>query len=95
MVIFSILFLFAYPLRPYVTTRDEISAVSPRYLGGMFGIKALLAAFNVIDLLKAILVAPLRLKRGRAMLTEGNVDYSSEASLKTTQEASAVDKYRN
>lgn len=42
----------------------------PDYVGDMVGIKALLAAFNVLDLLKAISVAPLRLKRGRAMLGE-------------------------
>ena len=41
-----------------------------RYLGGILGIKALLAAFNILDLLKAIAVAPLRLKRGRVMLRE-------------------------
>ena len=69
MVFFSILFHFAYPISPYTPTRKQMLA-SPRYLGGMVGIKALLAAFNILDLLKAISIAPLRLKRGRAMLRE-------------------------
>lgn len=69
MVIFSILFPFAYPVSPYRSIRKQTLAGS-RNLGGMLGIKALLAAFNVLDLLKAIAIAPLRLKRGGAMLRE-------------------------
>ncbi len=90
MVIFSILFLFAYPPSAYVTMRDEMTAGSPQYQGGMLGIRALLSAFNVTDLLKAIWVALLTLKCGRAMLKAEKVDNSSDVPLKISQEADVV-----
>lgn len=86
MVVFSILFLFAYPIKLYVAKRDNASGIGAQYLGGILGIKALLAAFNIFDLLRAIWVAPLRLKSGRTLLEEEKVDYSSEEPSRLTQD---------
>ena len=95
MVIFSIFFLFAYPPSAYVAMRDEMPAGSPQHQGGMLGIRALLSAVNTTDLLKAIWVAPLRLKRGRAMLKAEKVDNSSDVPLRISQEAGVVYEDRN
>ncbi len=95
MVIFSVLFLFAYPPSAYVEMRDEMPAGSSQYQGGVLGTRALLSAFNVTDLLKAIWVAPLRLKRGRAMLKAEKVDNSSHVPVKISQEADVVYEDRN
>ena len=95
MVFLSILFLFAYPPSAYVAMRDDMPAGSRQYQGGMLGIRALLSAFNITDLLKAIWVAPLRLKRGRAMLKAEKVDNSSDVPLKRSQDVEVVYEDRN
>ena len=88
MVIFSILFQFAYRIKPYTGRSDLVEAnnygskVETRYLGGFLGVKALLAALNVSDLVKGILVAPGKLIRGRRMAKE-ELASSGEASSKT------------
>lgn len=74
MVFFSVLFQFAYRVKPYTVSYIAANAggngsrVESRYFGGFLGIKALLAAFNTFDLIKGILAAPAKLMRGRAML---------------------------
>ena len=68
MVIFSILFWFAYPVGPYLTKNITSHATSTGhvgYVGGFLGIKALFSAINVIDLLLGIVKAPSMFSRGR------------------------------
>ena len=62
MVIFAILFQFAYPVGPYLKSRNSLAS----YQGGFLGIKALLSAINVLDLLVGIVRAPAMMGRGRA-----------------------------
>lgn len=81
MVLFSILFLFAYPIRPY-TAKGHIAgpgyegglAGYETYVGGPLGLQALFQVLNISDLIKAIVVAPMRLRRGRAMLKGDRAD---------------------
>ena len=67
----SVLFQFAYPISPYLWKSQSANMVrrggrNTGYAGGFLGIKALLGAANISDLLKAIVVAPTRLTRGGA-----------------------------
>ena len=76
MVVISILFQFAYPVGPYLSKHQAASPAGTReinidYLGGFLGIKAILGAANISDLLKRISVAPAKLARGRAMKRTG------------------------
>ena len=72
MVVISILFQFAYPVSTYLW---EHQAANPAgrtgrntdYSGGFLGVKAILGAVNISDLLKGIVAAPAKLARGRAM----------------------------
>ncbi len=66
---------------------------SPRYLGGALGVKALLAAFDISDLFKAIVDALLRLKRGRALLKEGQGESLNQVPLEKTQEVNLALEY--
>ena len=50
MVIFSVLFHFAYSFRPYIIQQPSNSS----YQGGLFGIFGILAAFNPVDLVREI-----------------------------------------
>ena len=72
MVVISILFQFAYPVSPYLSKHQTASPAGTRginivYSGGFLGIKAILGAANISDLLKGVVVAPAKLTRGRAM----------------------------
>lgn len=81
MMLFSILFLFAYPIRPYILKghmarqghRSDLAS-NLGYAGGHLGLMAFCQAINFFDLIKAIMVAPMRLGRGRAMLKEDRAD---------------------
>lgn len=67
MVFFSILFQFAYPIGPYLKSHQATSHGNIHHVGGFLGIKAFVAALNITDLLKGLIVAPAKLFRGRAM----------------------------
>lgn len=77
MMLFSVLFLFAYPIGPYILKghiadlRPESGLASnPGYVGGPLGLVALYRAINILDLIKAIMVAPMRLGKGRVTSEE-------------------------
>lgn len=72
MVVISILFQFAYPISPYLWKHQAANPAGRRggntgYSGGLLGVKAILGAANISDLLKGIVAAPAKLARGRAM----------------------------
>ena len=61
MALFSVLHLWAFSWKPYAFdkwTFDEVNDVyggrKPRYYGGFWGLKALLNAFNPLDIVKAV-----------------------------------------
>ena len=64
MVFFSIIFQFAYPVKPYTGGRSSGDCSQAKYLGGFLGIRALFDALNITDLIIGILVAPRRLGNG-------------------------------
>ena len=74
------LFLFAYPIGPYIL-KNHIArpgyesglASTPGYVGGPLGLVAFHQAVNILDLIKAIMMAPMRLARGRATSMEERV----------------------
>ena len=75
---FSVFFLFAYPVGPYLdknkpamesldgSTRIDVGYAG-RYAGGPLGVSALLYAINIYDLGRGIIVAPAKLARGKAI----------------------------
>ena len=72
MVVISVLFQFAYPISPYLWKQQAANPAgrggsNTDYSGGLLGIKAILEAVDISDLLKGIVVAPAKLARGRAM----------------------------
>ena len=72
MVVISCLFQFAYPVSPYLWKHQAANPAGRRrrntdYSGGFLGVKAILEAVNISDLLKGIGAAPAKLARGRAM----------------------------
>ena len=72
MVVISILFQFAYPVSPYSGKHQAANPArrggsNTDYAGGFLGVKAILGALNISDLLKGIVAAPANLARGRAM----------------------------
>ena len=72
MVVISILFQFAYPISPYLWKHQAANPAGRRgsnrdYSGGFLGVKAILGAANISDLLKGIVAAPTKLARGRSM----------------------------
>lgn len=72
MVVISIFFQFAYPISPYLWKHQAANPAgrggsNTGYSGGFLGVKAILGAVNISDLLKGIVAAPAKLARGRAM----------------------------
>lgn len=54
MAIFAVMHIFAFPVTPYKLKQDPLnSSGSEKYLGGPLGIKALIDAFNLWDVVKA------------------------------------------
>lgn len=85
MALFSMLFLFAYPIGPY-TAKGHITGLlhgsgptnHPGYVGGPLGLSALFEALNIFDLIKAMMVAPMRLGKGRAMTMKEQASAADE-----------------
>ena len=72
MVVISILFQFAYPIRPYLWKHQAANPAgrggsNTDYSGGFLGVKAIFGALNISDLLRKIIAAPAKLARGWAM----------------------------
>ena len=77
MVFFSVLFMYAYRVSPYVISRYSPQGEAAKlgqgpngggnptqYCGGFLGWRAIFAAVNILDFLEALVMAPIRMRRG-------------------------------